>query len=127
LIIHRRPVGSRDLEIHINDPEATVADLFRALDPDRPVTSLRVDGRTVAASTPLDRAALGDGSEVRTDDPPEAPDHDPPKAVVEVLSGLDSGRVHDLPAGRFLLGRPTGGDGEELLAVHDPTVGRRQT
>lgn len=141
LLVHRETRGSRDVHIEIHDPDATVADLCHTLEPDAPITALRIDGRIVSASTPLDRAGIGTGSIVERIPHDGAPDDIPsslfadraagaeppavPTMAIEVVSGSDTGRRHVLPDGEHLLGRAAD-DRLGGLRVDDPSVARRQ-
>lgn len=130
----------RDVVVRIDDPEATVADLAEALDPQGPPCSLLVDGRLVAAATPLDRARIGDGAEVGLADrvPPD-PTGTPSPAVVAVTVtvGPDAGRRVLLPAGDHPVGRiervgphldghADPGGTSRGVGLADPTVSTRQ-
>lgn len=134
LIRHLDGIRFRDLHVAVADPDATVADLAAALEPLRPAGPLLVDGRVVAAPTPLDRAAIAHGATVRR--PPE-PGLPPPPAsparglVLTVTAGPDSGRSLRLPPGTHLVGRsaaPAVPIGEVApcpageVGLHDPTV-----
>ena len=134
----------RDLVVTVEDPDATIADLAQALDPGRPVGPLLVDGRLVAAATPLDRAAIAEGSCItRTatgDDRGSVRGRGRGTdgvATLTVTTGFDAGRRFELSAGSYLLGRladhsldavtsaDSGGakDSPALdLAVADPTI-----
>lgn len=135
LIVHEGSGFTRDLIVQVRDPDATIADLCRALTPDRPITALVVDGRETPPATPLDRAAIGDGSVVRRrDDPGIRPTAAVPgEPVIEVIGGLDVGRRLPVPVGASLLGRrhravdqPTGAGRQHRIEVRDPTVSARQ-
>jgi S-DNA-T family DNA segregation ATPase FtsK/SpoIIIE len=140
LLRHLRPSRPRDVEVTVVGVDATVADLCLALDPDRPVVPLVLDGtRVVPAATPLDRSGVGDGTVVeRSDDRAvlggTTGSGNEPFARFVVERGLDVGRVLDLDAPVALLGRPEIGsvdrldgasDAAPVLAVEDPTVSRR--
>lgn len=91
-------VRRRNLHVTVHDPHATVAALLAAVAPGRPAATVRVDGRTVRAGQPLDRAGIGDGAEVvliAGTDPPDGNDPsrpDRPVADLAVVDGLDCGR-----------------------------------
>ncbi|CAN5835125.1 FtsK/SpoIIIE domain-containing protein [soil metagenome] len=134
------PSGPRDLAATVADPDATVADLTVALDPERPAGPLLVDGRLVPASTPLDRAGIGDGAVLerpaRGGVAPAPPDprtvlgaHPPvqPVAALEITVGADAGRTVRLAPGSYLIGRTgaiagTDAPTARLVDIDDPTV-----
>ena len=58
-----------ELEVVVHDPDATVADLVRALDPTQAHRSLAVDGIRRPADRRLDRAAITTGATVPLDGP----------------------------------------------------------
>ncbi|MGI8711263.1 MAG: FtsK/SpoIIIE domain-containing protein, partial [Acidimicrobiales bacterium] len=116
--------------VTVHDPHANVAALVAALAPGRPPATVAVDGREVRCAQPLDRAGIGDGSEVviaagRGSDAPSART----RAVAElvVVDGLDVGRRLPLPPGHHVVGRSDDGPKGAVadLAVADPTVSRR--
>lgn len=127
----------RDVTVHIDDPEATVADLSEALAPDLPPGALLVDDRTVAAATPLDRARIGDGAEVCRAGGPQprsASSTQVPAVVVTVTVGPDAGRRVVLPTGHHPIGRyddATSDRGDQgttpsSVLLADPTVSPHQ-
>lgn len=131
----------RDVSVRIDDPEATIADLAEALDPHDPPGSLLIDGRPVAAATPLDRARIGDGAEVRrTNGPRPATEaaSDAPMVAVTVTVGPDAGHRVLLAAGDHDVGRldehatgpadrrSRGGGAGGGVRLADPTVARHQ-
>ena len=133
MLLRHRPVGPphhpRDLKVEVHDPDATVADLSVALEPHRPPGPLAVGLRTVAAATPLDKAAIPDGAVVGRPDPHLGAA--PPVATIVVTAGFDTGRRVPLAPGVHVLGRSRGvsGDGEAdagagvgRIDVEDPTV-----
>ena len=132
-----------DVDITVHDPHAIVADLVAALG--GTTQDLVVDGRTLRAGQPLDRAHVAEGSLValadavrtrRRDRPvarppdgraeglghdgrgagPRPPAH-PAILAVRVVDGFDCGARFPLPLGRTVLGRAD---------VADPTVSRQQ-
>ena len=131
LLRHLLPSHHHDVVVHVDDPDATVADLAEALDPSRPAGPLIVDGRPVAAATPLDRAAIGDGATVRRPDPTgtvgdayRAP-APPPLLVATVTTGFDTGRTFGLAAGTTRIGRPDDPRHAPAAPAPDPVDGRR--
>lgn len=134
LIRHLDGRAGRDLRVSVADPDATVADLAVALEPDRPAGPLLVGGRVLAAATPLDRAAVVHGATVTRPPapglpaPPGAPDRE---AVVTVTAGPDAGRTIRLAPGAHRIGRTAdladaAGDVQPgpavEVALRDPTV-----
>ncbi|MBX3286168.1 MAG: FHA domain-containing protein, partial [Actinobacteria bacterium] len=114
----------RDLRVAVADPDATVADLAAALHPEHPVGPLLVDGRPVAAATPLDRAGIADGATVCRPPAPGLPPPPPRRPeVVElvVTAGPDSGRRVLLAAGSHLVGRARPGTSVDV-DIRDATT-----
>jgi len=116
---------ARDVAVDVASPDATIADLSAAIDPHRPVGPLLVDGRSVGAATPLDRAGIGDGAVVSrpadratpasATDRPAAPAADScpatstePVLTLAVTTGFDAGRELRLAPGAHRLGRAYG-------------------
>ena len=117
LICHHTRPHQRDLRVDVADPDATVADLAEALHPDRPIGPLLIDGRLVAAATPLDRAGIPDGAIVaHPDEPPPADAWRAPWRLT-VTSGFDAGRAVALDIGTHVIGRAP-----DAVAIHDQTV-----
>ena len=54
--------GERELDVVVHDPDATVADLVRALDPAQAGRTLLVDGVARPPDRRLDRAAITAGA-----------------------------------------------------------------
>ena len=104
--------GRRDLDVRINNPTATVADLARALDPQGRERPLLVGGRLADPDLGLLReAGLYEGAIVElgpvTGSPVPPPPPPPGQAPTElvVVNGIDSGRRYPLPRGAVLVGR----------------------
>ncbi len=128
------PTRVRDLVVEIADPDATVADLAEALDPSRSAGPLVVDGRSVPAALPLDRAGIGDGATVARGSAPPVCAGTDPVARIEVVAGFATGETFDLVPGRYSLGRGEHGPGigptlqplrpepGASLRIDDPTV-----
>lgn len=118
-------VRARDLVVEITDPDATIADLVEALEPDRPIGPLLIDGRLVSPATPLDRAGIGDGATlVRPTDPRGSADQPPYAATASlaVTSGLGAGETFNLGPGSHRLVRSGRAVDAGDLAVADPTL-----
>jgi S-DNA-T family DNA segregation ATPase FtsK/SpoIIIE len=113
----------RDLEVTSADPDATVADVVSALAPGSLPGPLWVAGQRVGPATPLDRAGIHRGAELRTIPPAAAGAGHPPGGLATVrlrfTTGADTGRLLDLPPGSHLIGRRPPGPG---LVVRDRTV-----
>ena len=117
----------RDLSVAAPDPDATVGDLLGALAPGAPPGPLWVDGRRVGPATPLDRAGIHHGAEVRTE-PPASPETgaDPSAASglrLRFTTGADAGVSLALGPGLHVVGRrpPAPGPGLQdrtVSAVH---------
>lgn len=140
LIRHITADRSRDLVVTIDDPDATIGDLADALEPDLPTGPLLVDGRSVSAATPLDRAGLGDGAVISRPDavgpslPPSSCGSAPWGPVVASLvttTGFDAGHHVALRAGTYRLGRRSEGVAGRpadpwTITIDDATVSRDQ-
>ncbi|HEY8544141.1 MAG TPA: FtsK/SpoIIIE domain-containing protein [Acidimicrobiales bacterium] len=105
--------GRRDLDVRVNDPAATVADLAHALDPSAGRASLRVDGTTLDPDLDLQResglyegavVALA-GAEAAGAAPGATWSGEPALVELRVVNGTDAGRRFPLPRGRALIGR----------------------
>jgi len=109
--------GRRDLDVRVNDPTATVADLAHALDPHADGRMLHIGGQPVDPDLDLQReAGLYEGAvvsfaaaDVAALEPAAAPDPapHPAPALVElrVVNGIDAGRRFPLPRGSAVVGR----------------------
>jgi DNA segregation ATPase FtsK/SpoIIIE, S-DNA-T family len=125
----------RELDVRVNNPSATVADLVRALDPtagdDR---ALLIGDRPADPDFELAEAGLHEGATVRLG-PAGAttrPEHAAVGAALTpvtaaglwelvVVSGLEAGRRFPLVPGTVVLGRASGCD----VALDHPTVSKR--
>ncbi len=131
----------RELDVRVNNPSGTVADLVRALDPtagaDR---TLLIDGQPVDPDFELRESGLHEGATVSlghagtTPRPAQAarPEHAargaPMTAItaarsweVAVVNGLAAGRRYPLAPGTVVLGRARGCD----IELDHPTVSKR--
>jgi DNA segregation ATPase FtsK/SpoIIIE, S-DNA-T family len=129
----------RELDVRVNNPSATVADLVRALDPtagdDR---TLLIGGRPADADFELGEAGLHEGATVRLGYAGATTDRttDPELVVVGaamtssraasswelvVVGGLRAGRRFRLVPGTVVLGRAPGCD----IELDHPTVSKR--
>ncbi len=112
----------RELDLRINDPAATVADLVAALDPGGTTNRRLLIGDHLAGPDhDLDECGLHEGAVVsiaewgRTEPPTQG------RLTLEVIGGLDGGRRLPLPVGLSVLGRESGCD----LVLESHTVSRR--
>jgi S-DNA-T family DNA segregation ATPase FtsK/SpoIIIE len=127
VVIDHPGAGPQDVELLINDPEATVAELVDALDDghgarDR-APGIVLDGRFCHADLALEEIGLYEGATVRPDGPPEDVDM-PARATLElrVAGGLDAGRRMPLRTGvAVTIGRDPSVD----LVLSDAGVSRR--
>ena len=116
-----------ELDVRPNRPDATVADLARALCPDRhPIEGdvpggLVVGGRPVGPELGLEEIGLHDGVTVRLPGPTPRPQAHGHPAELRVIGGPEAGRVIVLAAGDHAIGRDGGVD----VDLVDPTVSRR--
>jgi DNA segregation ATPase FtsK/SpoIIIE, S-DNA-T family len=125
----------RELDVRVNNPSATVADLVRALDPtagdDR---TLLIGGRPADPDFELGEAGLHEGATVRlasartTTDPEHAAVGAAMTSVTAarswelvVVGGLGAGRRFPLVPGTVVLGRASGCD----IELDHPTVSKR--
>src|SRR5262245_54294277 len=131
----------RELDVRVNNPSATVADLVRALDPtagaDR---SLLIDGRPADPDFELRESGLHEGATVtlghRGSTPRPEPATPPELSAlgapmraattarsweVAVVNGLAAGRRYRLAPGTMVLGRAPGCD----IELDHPTVSKR--
>ena len=117
-----------ELEVVVHDPDATVADLVRALDPTQAHRSLAVDGIRRPSDRRLDRAAITTGATVTLSDEPLGTLSDersgdrptarrPPLATLRVAGGLEAGEQAELRIGRVSVGR-----GAPLVGLRSTTV-----
>jgi DNA segregation ATPase FtsK/SpoIIIE, S-DNA-T family len=125
----------RELDVRVNNPSATVADLLRALDPtpadDR---TLLIGDRPADPDFELGESGLHEGATVRLGHAGATPG--PERAAVGgalprvtaagswelvVVSGLQAGRRFPLVPGTVVLGRESGCD----IALDQPTVSKR--
>ena len=105
-IVFDDEAGRRDLDVRINNPTATVADLARALDPQGRERPLLIGGRPADPDLGLLReAGLYEGAVVSLS--PGARPAGPPGGATElvVVNGVDSGRRFPLARGAVLVGR----------------------
>jgi len=98
---------ARDVDVNVQVPDATVADLLDALGQhtaaDRP--GAVVDGRYLQGYLALTEAGLHDGAVVYPCDHGPAPPTPEGGPTLAVVGGLDTGRRIALPPGRALIGR----------------------
>jgi S-DNA-T family DNA segregation ATPase FtsK/SpoIIIE len=120
----------RELDVRVNNPSATVADLVRALDPTAgDERTLLIDGQPADPDFELRESGLHEGATVRLADGHEhaalgAPTGSPTAArswEVAVVNGLASGRRYPLAPGVVVLGRGPGCD----IELDHPTVSKR--
>jgi DNA segregation ATPase FtsK/SpoIIIE, S-DNA-T family len=117
-IVYDDGAASAECDLVLARPDATVADLARALRTATP--DLVIDGRAAAGDTPLAGCGLLAGSTVRpgrSPAPVPAPD---PVAVLRVVGGLCAGLSVPLAAGRAIVGR-----GRVEVGIEDTAVSRR--
>jgi DNA segregation ATPase FtsK/SpoIIIE, S-DNA-T family len=96
----------RELELHLDRPDATVADLAAALR--LPEPALSIDGRTVSGELSLGEAGLVNGARVVAARPGHRPwptPVPPGAAMLRIVGGLAAGPSVPLPPGRIVLGR----------------------
>jgi S-DNA-T family DNA segregation ATPase FtsK/SpoIIIE len=112
----------RELDVQLNDPDATVADLAAAIDP-RGMSSheLIVDDHVVAPDLGLGECGLHDGADVAVAASGPRPEPAPPGWTLDVVGGLDAGRRVPLAAGTSVVGR----DGDAGVALASDTLSRR--
>jgi len=95
-----------ELDLTVNDPDATVADLVRALAPDAAdrLEGLVVGGRLAGLTLSLEEAGLHEGAVVTLPcvEPASASD---PVAMFEVVGGVDAGHRWPLTTGEATVGR----------------------
>src|ERR687892_497773 len=121
----------RELDVRVNNPAATVADLVRALDPTaRDDRTLLIGDQPVDPDFELGEAGLHEGAVVRLGHArpggawrpaPTAPLGDGLERELVVISGLDAGRRFPLAPGVTVLGRTPGCD----VVLDHPTVSKR--
>jgi DNA segregation ATPase FtsK/SpoIIIE, S-DNA-T family len=128
----------RELDVRVNNPSATVADLVQALDPTAvsraqagqnyaPLT-LMVGDRVVDPEFELGEAGLHEGVVVQLAEvqsgPWGAPPPPPPvlaERELAVVNGLDAGRRFPIAPGTLAIGRATGSE----ILLQDRTISRR--
>ena len=132
----------RELDVRVNNPSATVADLVQALDPAAvsraasnahaaqsyaPLT-LMVGDRVVDPEFELGEAGLHEGVVVQITEAQSGPwgaPPPPPPVLAErelaVVNGLDAGRRGPIAPGSLTLGRAAGSE----IVLHDRTISRR--
>src|SRR2546430_7160363 len=124
-IVFRGQDGDYELDLMINDPAATVADLAAAL-PDNAGNSdvLVIGGRLAQRDLSLTEAGLYDGVVVSRngrDGQPTPPQEVATRAFdIQVISGPDAGHTYHLPHGSATIGR--GPDNE--VGLSDRPVSR---
>jgi DNA segregation ATPase FtsK/SpoIIIE, S-DNA-T family len=92
----------RELELHLDRPDACVTDLAAALEVGGP--GLSIDGRLAAGELALFEVGLVNGSRVGPAGRPSAPPS-AGAAVLRVVGGLAAGLSCPLPPGRVVVGR----------------------
>ncbi|MGH8884619.1 MAG: FtsK/SpoIIIE domain-containing protein [Egibacteraceae bacterium] len=100
--------GVRDVDVNVQVPDATVADLVEALGHSAAdgTRGVAVDGRFLQGYLTLTEAGLHDGAVVRLaagPQPVSAVAHDGP--ILAVVSGIDAGHRIRLHTGRTVIGR----------------------
>ncbi len=112
-----------DVELLINDPDASVAELLQTLGDADAAPGIVLDGRFYHADLALDEIGLYEGATLRPGGPPRDVDLPAPATLeLRVVGGLDAGRRMPLRAGvPVTVGREPGVD----LVLHDPGVSRR--
>jgi S-DNA-T family DNA segregation ATPase FtsK/SpoIIIE len=121
----------RELDVRVNNPSATVADLVRALDPEVHAgdSTLLIDGQPADPDFELRESGLLEGATVRLADRHEHPALGAPMGSptaarsweVAVVNGLAAGRRYPLARGTAVLGRGPGCD----IELDHPTVSKR--
>src|ERR671919_319375 len=121
----------RELDVRVNNPAATVADLVRALDPTaRDDRTLLIGDQPVDPDFELGEAGLHEGAVVGLGHArpggawrpaPTAPLGDGLERELVVISGLDAGRRFPLAPGVTVLGSTPGCD----VVLDHPTVSKR--
>lgn len=118
-VVHRGIDGERVVDLDIDDPRRTVADLLDALGSPRPVAaSVVIDGHDVASPTPLGDAMICEGSVIDTVCAATADASStttPDARVLAVSGGIRAGRVVPID-GPIRVGR----DPAARLWVDDP-------
>ncbi|MGH9233428.1 MAG: FHA domain-containing protein, partial [Acidimicrobiales bacterium] len=134
-IVYRDGDHRRELDVRVNSPSATVADLAAALDPAGADRVLLIGDHAADLDFELIEAGLHEGAEVRFAGPSVAgrgplaapPWPDPARQQVHrplelaVVNGLDAGRRFPLVAGTMVVGRAPGCE----IVLHDGTLSRR--
>ncbi|MDQ2709977.1 MAG: FHA domain-containing protein [Actinomycetota bacterium] len=99
---------ARDVDVNVQVPDATVADLLDALGQhtDDDAVGIVVDGRRLPGYLALAEAGLHDGAVVHLGDAGQRPaGSDGAGPALAVVGGLDTGRRITLPHGRAVIGR----------------------
>ncbi|MGH9193348.1 MAG: FHA domain-containing protein [Acidimicrobiales bacterium] len=131
-IVHVAGDTRRELDVRVNNPSATVADLVRALDPtagDERI--LLIGNRAADPDFELGESGLHEGATVRLGyarpggwaEGPAAASRPVAagKREIVVVSGLEAGRRFPLVSGTTVLGRAPGCD----IVIDHPTVSKR--
>jgi S-DNA-T family DNA segregation ATPase FtsK/SpoIIIE len=112
----------RELDLRVNDPAATVADLVGALDPaGSPQRRLLIGDHVAPPDLELGECGLHEGAVVRIVDWGRPDTTTEGRLALEVIGGLDAGRRVLLPVGTSVLGREDGCD----VVLDSHTVSRR--
>ncbi len=122
----------RELDVRVNNPSATVADLVRALDPEAhgDDRTLLIGDQPADPDFELGESGLHEGATVRlgyarpgrwAQGPAPASRRTPGASELVVVSGLEAGRRFRLVPGSMLLGRAPGCD----IELDHPTVSKR--
>ncbi|MGH9244762.1 MAG: FtsK/SpoIIIE domain-containing protein [Acidimicrobiales bacterium] len=112
----------RELDLRVNDPAATVADLIAALDPrGNPNRRLLIGDYLASPELGLTECGLHEGAVVQIAEWGRPAPPDQGRLSLEVIGGLDSGRRVPLDAGTRVLGREQGVD----LVLKSHTISRR--
>jgi S-DNA-T family DNA segregation ATPase FtsK/SpoIIIE len=110
--------AASELELRVEHPAASVADLAAALH--APRADLCIDGRTTPGSLGLDESGLVAGSLVSSGPRTTATSAPPGTAVLRVVGGLDAGTSLPLGPGSIVVGRGRAAD----LTLRDPALSR---
>src|SRR5579859_5745722 len=115
--------GERELDLQVNNPAATVADLLSALaggEGER-APGLRVGDRFASRDLGLDEAGLFEGASLAVAAGPVSPGGRQPLFELRVVGGLDAGDLVPLGAGPVSIGRSPGSG----VRLDHPTVSRQ--
>src|SRR5262245_36429190 len=104
-----------ELDVRVDSPTATAADLGKAIDPGAAGHGLVIDGCPVGPAVPLTAAGLRQGAVVALGGPVGRPDPMTSRRAsaaweLVVVGGLDAGRRIPLGPGMTVLGREAGCD-----------------